>query len=346
MISWGLVAAAMAVVVGEKSFYALRFLLGVAEAGFFPGIILYLTYWFPRDDRARMVSIFMAAVPVATVIGGPVSGALLGLHGLGGIAGWRWLFVIEALPAIVLGLLALIVLPDRPKDASWLMPAEADALARRLAAEANETRRHGYEGLLQALTNPRVLLLGVTYFCLVIGLYGIGFWMPQVIKTFGLSNLAIGFLTAIPYLVAAIGMVLVGQHSDKTGERVWHVALPLFIGACAFAWSAQAGPLPLVMVALSLATLGTHAALGTFWSLPPAILTGVGAAGGLALVNSIGNCGGLVGPFVVGWLKGAGGSFAPALLFLAGALLLSGLLALLFGRLAQIPLGTGKRPRR
>ena len=246
MISWGLVAAAMAFIVGEMSFYALRLLLGVAEAGFFPGIILYLTFWFPREERARIVSMFMAAVPIATVIGGPLSGALLGMHGLGGIAGWRWLFVIEALPAILLGALALAVLPDRPRDASWLTPAEAEALEARLAVEAGEARRHGYEGLWQALTNPRVLLLGVTYFCLVIGLYGIGFWMPQVIKTFGLSNLATGFLTAVPYLVAAIGMVLAGRHSDRTGERAWHVALPLLIGACAFAWSALAGALPVV----------------------------------------------------------------------------------------------------
>lgn len=346
MISWGLVAAAMAFIVGEWSFYALRFLLGVAEAGFFPGIILYLTFWFPRDSRARIVSIFMTAVPVATVIGGPISGALLGLHGLGGVAGWRWLFVIEAVPAILLGLLAFVVLPDRPKDATWLSPAEAEALERKLAAEAHDTRRHGYEGLWQALANPRVLLLGAIYFCLVIGLYGIGFWMPQVIKTFGLSNLETGFLTAIPYLVAAIGMVLAGRHSDKTGERVWHLALPLLMGACAFAWSAHAGPLPLVILTLSLATLGTHAALGTFWALPTAILTGAGAAGGLALINSIGNCGGFVGPLVVGWLKGASGSFDSALMFLGGALLLSGLLALVFGRLARIPLGTGSRARR
>ncbi len=345
MVTWGLVSAAMMMVRDAPTFYALRFLLGVAEAGFFPGIILYLTFWFPREERARIVSMFMAAVPIATVIGGPLSGALLGMHGLGGIAGWRWLFVIEALPAILLGALALAVLPDRPRDASWLTPAEAEALEARLAVEAGEARRHGYEGLWQALTNPRVLLLGVAYFCLVIGLYGIGFWMPQVIKTFGSSNLEIGFLTAIPYLIAAIGMVLAGRHSDRTGERVLHVAVPLFLGAVAFLWSALAGSLPVVMLALSLAALGIHAALGTFWSLPTAILTGVGAAGGLALVNSIGNCGGFVGPFIVGWLKGGTGTFGPALVFLAGALLLSGLLALAFGRLSRIRPGEGERAR-
>jgi ACS family tartrate transporter-like MFS transporter len=343
MISWGIVATAMALIVGEMSFYALRFLLGVAEAGFFPGIILYLTYWFPREERARIVSLFMTAVPIATVIGGPVSGALLGLHGLGGMAGWRWLFVIEGLPAILLGLLALKMLPDRPSHASWLSRDEAEALEARLDAEAQATRLHGYAGLGQALTNPRVLLLGVTYFCLVIGLYGIGFWMPQVIKAFGLSNLEVGLLAAIPYLIAAIGMALAGRHSDKTGERIWHVAIPLFLGAIAFVWSALAGPLPLVMLALSLAALGIHAALGTFWSLPSAILTGVGAAGGLALVNSIGNCGGFVGPLVVGWLKGATGTFTLALVFLAGALLLSGLLALAFGRVARTSLGAGEQ---
>jgi ACS family tartrate transporter-like MFS transporter len=331
MISWGLVATAMAFVAGETSFYALRFALGVAEAGFFPGIILYLTYWFPREERARIVSLFMTAVPIATVVGGPLSGALLGLHGLGGIAGWRWLFIIEGIPAVLLGIVALKFLTDRPKDAHWLTPEERTALERRLEAEAEDTRASGYAGIGQALTNPRVIELGLLYFCLVIGLYGIGFWMPQVLKTFGLSNLAIGFLTAVPYLIAAIGMVIAGRHSDATGERIWHVALPLFLSGAAFAWSAHAGPLPLVMLALSLATLGIYAAIGTFWSLPTSILTGTGAAAGLALINSIGNCGGFAGPVIVGQLKGATGDFTAALLFLAGALAVAGALALHFG---------------
>src|SRR5512145_1631628 len=222
MISWGLVATAMGFVAGETSFYALRFALGVAEAGFFPGIILYLTYWFPKAERARTVSLFMTAVPIATVFGGPLSGALLGLHGLAGVEGWRWLFVIEGVPAVVLGLIALRFLTDRPKDAEWLSPEERDALEQRLAAEAEETRTHGYSGIGEALANPRVIQLGLIYFCLVVGLYGIGFWMPQVLQTFGLSNLAIGFLTAIPYLIAAIGMVIAGRHSDAKAERIWH----------------------------------------------------------------------------------------------------------------------------
>jgi len=232
---------------------------------------------------------------------------------------------------VLLGAAALFFLTDRPKDAAWLTAGERSALEQRFAAEAEETERHGLAGIGQALTNPRILVLGLIYFCLVIGLYGIGFWMPQVLQTFGLSHLTIGFLTAIPYLVATVGMVLAGQHSDATAERIWHVALPLLVAGAAFTWSAGAGPLVLVMLALSIATLGIYAAIGTFWSLPTSILTGTGAAAGLALINSIGSCGGFVGPFAVGRLKGATGDFTAALLFLAGSLALGGALALYFG---------------
>jgi ACS family tartrate transporter-like MFS transporter len=335
MISWGVVATAMAFVAGERSFYLLRFALGIAEAGFFPGIILYLTYWFPREERARIVSLFMTAVPLATVVGGPVSGALLGLHGLGGIAGWRWLFLIEGMPAVLLGIVALLFLTDRPKDAAWLTPSERSALEDRLAQEVRETKVYGLDAVGQALTNPRIVALGLLYFCIVVALYGIGFWMPQVLKTYGLSNLAIGFLTALPYLVAAFGMVAAGRHSDVTGERILHVGVPLFLAAAAFVWSSIAGPLPLVMVALTLATLGIYAAIGTFWALPSAILTGTGAATGLALINSIGNCGGFAAPVVIGWLKGATGDFTIPLLFLSASLALGGALALWFGRSEQ-----------
>jgi ACS family tartrate transporter-like MFS transporter len=335
MISWGVVATAMAFVAGERSFYLLRFALGIAEAGFFPGIILYLTYWFPREERARIVSLFMTAVPLATVVGGPVSGALLGLHGLGGIAGWRWLFLIEGMPAVLLGIVALLFLTDRPKDAAWLTPRERSALEDRLAQEVRETKVYGLDAVGQALTNPRIVALGLLYFCIVVALYGIGFWMPQVLKTYGLSNLAIGFLTALPYLVAAFGMVAAGRHSDITGERILHVGVPLFLAAAAFVWSSIAGPLPLVMVALTLATLGIYAAIGTFWALPSAILTRTGAAAGLALINSIGNCGGFAAPVVIGWLKGATGDFTIPLLFLSASLALGGALALWFGRSEQ-----------
>ena len=332
MISWGLIATAMALVSGETSFYVMRFLLGVAEAGFFPGIILYLTYWFPARERARIVALFMAATPLATMVGGPVSGALLEFNGLFGLKGWQWLFIVEGLPAIVLGVIALRVLDNRPEEASWLSKGERQALSQVLAAEAEAARTTGYAELGQALTRPRVLALGLLYFCIVIGFYGISLWMPQVIQTYGLNPLEIGFLTAIPYFFAAIAMVLWGAHSDRTGERIWHVALPLFLAGAAFAWSAATLPLALILVALTLATIGTYAAIGTFWSLPTSILTGTGAAAGLALINSMGNTGGLVGPPIIGAIKQETGSFTAALLFLAGTLVIGALIALLFGR--------------
>ncbi len=331
MISWGLVATAMALVNSETSFYIMRFLLGVAEAGFFPGIILYLTYWFPARERARIVALFMAAVPISTMVGGPISGALLEMHGFLGLKGWQWLFIIEGLPAVVLGLIALRFLDDGPEQANWLEPQEREALSRTLAAEADEARSVGYAELGQALTRPRVLALGLIYFCMVIGLYGMSFWMPQVIQTYGFSPLQIGFLTAIPYFFAAIAMVVWGAHSDRTGERIWHIALPLLVGGVAFAWSASTLPLALMLVALTLATSGTYAAVSTFWSLPMAILTGTGAAAGLALINSMGNVSGLVGPPIIGALKQETGAFTAALLFLAGMLIIGALITLAFG---------------
>ncbi len=318
MISWGIIACAMALVRSETGFYVMRFLLGVAEAGFFPGIILYLTYWFPAENRARIVALFMAAVPLATVVGGPVSGALLEMRGVLGLAGWHWLFIIEGVPAILLGLAALFVLRDKPGQADWLTKDEASALEAALHAEAETTKVVGYSDLSAALTRPRVLALGLLYFLMVIGLYGIGFWMPQVIQTFGLDPVQIGFLTAIPYLFAAIAMVLWGRHSDRTNERRWHIALPLFLAAAAFGWSAYSGPLLPTMIALTLATLGFYAAFGPFWSLPTALLTGTGAAAGLALVNSMGNAAGFAGPYIVGLLKQATGSFSAALLVPGG----------------------------
>lgn len=330
MISWGLVACGMALVSGETSFYVMRLLLGIAEAGFFPGIILYLTYWFPAATRARMVALFMASVPLATVFGGPLSGALLQMNGFLGLAGWHWLFIIEGAPAILLGFLALKVLTDKPDGADWLTEGERRALTRKLATEAETTKTLGYSDLGAALTRPRVLALGCLYFFMVIGLYGIGFWMPQVIGAFGFDPLTIGFLTAIPYLFAAIAMVLWGRSSDRTGERRWHIALPLLLAGAAFAWSAYSGPLVPTMVALTLATLGFYAAFGPFWSLPTALLTGTGAAAGIALVNSMGNAAGFAGPYIVGVLKEATGTFSAALLFLAVALALGGLMALCF----------------
>ncbi len=350
MISWGLVSMAMALVSGVTSFYLLRLLLGVAEAGFFPGIILYLTYWFPARERAGVVAMFMAAPPLATVFGGPLSGALLELDGLLGIAGWQWMFLIEGLPAVLLGLVTLRFLDDRPEHATWLTAGERAALSAQLAREAEETRESGYHQLSHAFTRPRVLMLGLIYFCLCSGLYGIAFWMPQVIQTFGLEPLEIGFLTAIPYVFAAGLMVWWGRRSDRKGERIWHAALPLTLAGIAFIWSAVSGPLVPTMVALTLVTVGIYAALGAFWALPTAILTGVGAAAGLALVNSIGNLGGLVAPAVIGVLRQETGDFTAALFFLALILLTGAALTLLFGYATRSssrarPLGVSSRSR-
>ena len=330
MISWGLVACAMALVHSETSFYVMRFMLGVAEAGFFPGIILYLTYWFPAAERARLVAVFMASVPLATVFGGPVSGALLQMHGFLGLSGWHWLFLIEGVPAIVLGVFALKVLTDKPAEATWLTPDERRALTECIAAEDAVAKEVGYSDIGTALTRPRVLALGLLWFLIVIGLYGMGFWLPQVIQSYGLDDLSIGFITAIPYVFAAVGMVLWGRRSDRMGERRWHIALPLLVAACAFAASAYTGPLIPTMIALTIAMVGFYATLGPFWSLPTAFLAGTGAAAGLALINSIGNIAGFAGAYIVGILREATGSFSAALLFLAAALALGGLMALCF----------------
>ena len=336
MVSWGIIATAMALVSGETSFYVMRFLLGVAEAGFFPGIILYLTYWFPAHERARIVALFMAAVPVATMIGGPVSGLLLEMHGTAGLKGWHWLFILEGIPAIALGIVALLFLDDRPRHAEWLTEEERGALEAVLAQEAKATRDTGYADLKHAFIQPQVMMLCLIYFCGAIGLYGVSFWLRQVIETFGLDPLTIGFLSAIPYLAASIGMILWSWHSDATAERIWHLALPFLLAAAAFAWAAGGEGLAVTMIALSLATLGIFAAMGPFWSLPPAVLTGTAAAAGFALINSIGNVGGLVGPTLIGGMKEATGTFTTSLIFLAGALLAGSLTALLFGRFAPV----------
>jgi MFS transporter, ACS family, tartrate transporter len=330
MISWGLVACAMAFVWSETSFYVMRLLLGIAEAGFFPGIILYLTYWFPAAERARIVAVFMASVPLATVFGGPISGALLEMHGFLGLAGWHWLFIIEGLPAVILGVLALKVLTDKPSDATWLTAEERRALTERIATEDAAARHVGYSDIGAAMTRPRVLALGLLWFLIVIGLYGMGFWLPQVIQSYGLDDLSIGFITAIPYLFAAVGMVLWGRRSDRKNERRWHIALPLLMASAAFACSAYTGSIVPTMIALTLAAVGFYAALGPFWSLPTAFLAGAGAAAGLALVNSIGNIAGFAGAYIVGVLREATGSFSAALLFLAAALALGAFMALCF----------------
>jgi ACS family tartrate transporter-like MFS transporter len=334
MIGWGIVSACMMFVRTPTSFYALRFLLGVAEAGFFPGMILYLTYWFPAAERARALALFITSTAMAGVIGAPLSGLLLSLGGAAGLAGWQWLFLVEGIPAVLLGLLVLRVLPNGPAEASWLTGREKRWLLDRLDAERGATeRRHGLT-LRQALTSGRVLAFGALYFCLAMGLYGIGFWLPQILKGLsGRSDLAIGLLTAVPYLIGAVGMVLIARHSDRTGERRWHVALSAFVGALGMGASALASGAATSSPALLLATvavagLGIWGALGTFWTLPTAFLSGTAAAGAIALINAVGNIGGFAGPYLIGLVRGSSASFVGALGLLAAALAVAGVLAL------------------
>ena len=330
MITWGIISMAMFLVQGPVSFYVLRFLLGIAEAGFFPGMILYLTYWFPARERARGVALFMTAVPIAGVIGSPLSGALLTLDGLVGLAGWQILFLVEGLPAVILGFVVLFYLPDGPNDARWLDPEERGWLQEVLEREDRIKANHGEYTARQALTNGRVWLLCAIYFGIVTSLYGVTLWLPLIIEDFsGLGEFGVGLLGAVPYVAGAVGMVLFARRSDATGERRWHVAVAAFIASAGLVLTGLVGTVPaLEMAALTLAALGIYSTLATFWSLPTAFLSGTAAAAGIALVNSFGNLGGFVGPYVVGRLSDTTGSYYTGLLLLAALVLVAGLLTL------------------
>ena len=332
MLTWGILSGAMAFIWDSTSFYVVRFLLGVAEAGFFPGIILFLTFWFPASYRARIVGYFMAAIPISTVIGAPVSGYILGLNGMLGLRGWQWLFILEAAPALLLSFAVLGYLTDGPADAHWLDADERAWLAGRLGTERRNREAIVKFSLGQALAHPRVLLLGVVYFGIVAMTYAMGFWLPQIVKAFGgLSNVQIGFITAIPYVAGAIAMIFWGLRSDHARERKWHVAFPILLSAIALALSAVTEDPVLKMSALTIAGLGIFGVLPCVWTLPTALLTGTAAAGGIALINSIGNIAGFVGPFAMGYIKDATGSFMFGLLFIAALSVISFIVVLSLG---------------
>jgi MFS transporter, ACS family, tartrate transporter len=338
MLSWGAVAMAMMLARGPRSFYLLRFLLGVAEAGFFPGIIFYLTHWFSARERAHTVSMFMTATQVAGVISGPLSGALLGMRGVWGLSGWQWLFLAEGLPAVILGLVVALYLPDGPEYAPWLSPGERKSLAAALAIEREGRRTWNNHTLANALANGRVWLLALLYFTIVFGHYGIALWLPQIIKGFGgMSDLRVGMLSSIPFIAAAITMVIVAKHSDSRDERRWHLAVPAFVGGIALAFSAAARRPIIALAAITIAEAGVSSMAGPFWTLPPSFLDGAAAAGGIALINSTGNLAGFVGPSVVGLIKQMTHSFAGGLLLMAGAILAAGLIALVLPEIEQPP---------
>lgn len=318
MFTWGLLSGATALVQGEWSFYLVRFLLGIAEAGFFPGIIFYLTLWFPASYRARIIGYFMAAIPLSSVLGAPVSGMLLGLDGAMGLHGWQWLFIVEAAPAVLLSVVVLFYLTDRPADATWLPAAQRDWLANRLRLEEEQRVQARHFTVMQALTNPRVLSLSLVYFGLVACNYGIGFFLPQIVKGFGLTNLQTGFVTAIPYIVGTVSIVYWGRRSDRMQERKYHTAFALAVAASGILASTFLPDPTLKMLALSIAAFGVFGALPVFWTLPTAFLSGAAAAGGIAIINSIGNLSGFIGPYLVGYIKDQTGSFDGGLQALAG----------------------------
>jgi ACS family tartrate transporter-like MFS transporter len=332
MVTWGLVSVAMAWVQGPASFISLRFLLGVAEAGFFPGIILYLSTWFPARHRAAATAVFMAAAPLSTALGSPVSGALLQMHGLWGLKGWQWLFLLEGAPAILLGFVVLAFLTDRPKDARWLADDERAWLMAQMQREQVPAPQDLWQGLKLGLADRRVLALALVYFGASSGLYTLGLWAPQIIAEFGLSPLAIGLVNALPGIAAVIAMVWWSRHSDATGERTWHVAGACLLAAAGLAWAGVAVTLIGVVLALMVVNVGVSCAKPPLWAMPTRFLSGPAAAAGIAAINAIGNLGGFAGPVMIGWLKDLTGSLLGGLYFVAGLLLASALLVVLLAR--------------
>jgi ACS family tartrate transporter-like MFS transporter len=329
MIVWGLVSMAMMFIQSTAMFYTMRFLLGAAEAGFFPGVVLYLTYWYPEKERARTIALLAMGGVAAGVIGSPISGALLQLEGTSGLAGWQWLFLLEGFPAVLMGFIVLLLLPNRPRDARWLSPDEQAAIQGRLDEEAARLSSVQQHRLADVFRSGRVWLLCLIYFLLNIGSYGYELWLPSIIKSFsGVGDVVVGFINAVPYFIAMVVMFVIGRHSDRTGERRWHVACAAFASAAGFALSAYFATPILALAALAMAFAGLKSTIGPFWALATAFLSGTAAAGGIALINSVGNLGGFVGPYVVGLIKDRTQSNLTALLFLGAALLGMGLLVL------------------
>ena len=340
MITWGILSGLMAFIPQisagtglseEYTFYGIRMALGAAEAGFFPGIIFYLTLWFPGVYRGRIIGYFMAAIPLSSVIGAPVSGMLLDLDGAAGLAGWQWLFIIEAVPALLLSVVVLFYLTDRPADATWLESDERGWLSGRIAEEKAVRVRASDMSVWQALLNPRVLALSVVYFGAVACNYGVGFFLPTIVKGFGLTNTMTGFVTAIPYIVGALGMIWYSRRSDRRLERRGHAAVALAIAAAGLIAATLTEDPLLKMLAFSVSAFGVFSVLPVFWTLPTAFLSGPAAAAGIAVINSIGNLSGYAGPTAMGRIKDATGSYNGGLLLIAGFVLLAMVIVLLLG---------------
>ena len=323
MFGWGVASAATAFVESATGFYVVRLLLGAAEAGFFPGIIFYLTLWFPAVYRARIIGYFMAAGPLSTVIGAPLSGLLLRMDGVMGLHGWQWLFLVEALPSLILSVVAFRYLTDRPTEATWLTLEERGWLEQRLALEERQRlAKHQYT-VRQALVDRRLLALSGVYFGIIAANVGLGFFLPQIVQAFGMSTFRTTLVSAVPYLAGTLGIVLWGRRSDHKRERRVHIALPLFVASAAIAASTILDQPVAKVTALSVAAFGIFASMPVFWTLPTFLLSGAAAAGGIAMINSIGNLAGFVGPYVMGWTRDATGTYAAGLISLAAACLMS-----------------------
>ncbi len=340
-IHWGAVAGWFNCTDAEFTFYVLRFLLGVAEAGFFPGIILYLTYWFPGTRRAKMVALFMTAIAISNVVGSPVSGAIMQyMDGMHGWRGWQWLFLLEGIPSVIIGLLVIVLLPNGPKQAKWLTREEQDLVVQRVHDEEAHKQHLGQRhSFMDAFRDGRVWALAVVYFCGVVCFYAVNFWMPTIIQELGIDKhdfLKVGLLSMIPWGAAAVAMVVWGHHSDKTGERRWHAAAGLIVSMVGLLMLATVGHAPIPsMIALTLVTCGQLAWVATFWSLPTAFLSGTAAAAGIAWINSVGNLGGHFGPDLIGRIRTATGGASEAAFFALAAVALLGALIILFLRGTQ-----------
>jgi MFS family permease len=323
----------MAFVTGPNSFYAVRLLLGAAEAGFFPGVILYLTYWFPRAYRARIVAIFMVAIPVSSFLGSPISAALLQVDGVLGLRGWQWMFILEAVPAVLLGLATIFVLPDRPSSARFLSPAERDLIEHALATEAeNDTTTTRHASLWAIMSDKHVLAASFIYAGASGASQCLSLWQPQIIKSFGLTNMQTGLLNSIPFGIASVLMIIWGRTSDRSGERIWHTAIPLALLAASLAASLAAHSLAPTILILCIAVTATYIVKGPFWALSTEWLSAGSAAAGIAQINAIGNIGGFIGTWLLGVIKDATGSYPLGLLPLAAISAVGCLLVLTIGR--------------
>ena len=333
MVAWGVIGCLMIFIRGPVSFYVMRFLLGAAEAGFFPGMILYMKRWFPASARARAVAWFMTANPLAGIVGSPISGALLGLHGAG-FSGWQWMFLLEGVPAIVLGAIVFLTLADTPHDAAWLGEQERAWLVDKLAAEQQSESALTGNSFWKVLLSARIWLLSLVYFGVSTTMYGVTLWLPSVIRSLsGLSYLWTGMVAVVPFVVTTVAMILVGIHSDRTGERSWHIAVPAFLGAAALVIAGYGSSPVLVVAGIGLGLAGAESMVGPFWALATSRMTGLSAAAGIAVINSLANLGGYFGPDIIGMFRTANGGFRGGLWAIAATVTLSGATALDVGRL-------------